>query len=107
MMGDIGRQIDLKKEHAARKEQHLKGRQRLSLLCGHYHVPEICVAVIECQDLLNGEMKAGNLRTFRNGWEFTLAGMSQKPKEHILETLCRAQAKTQPGLKEQLSHQSH
>lgn len=63
-MGELGRHINLKKAQAARKEQRLKWRQILSLLYDHYRVSETDGAIHDFQDLLNAEMKGGDLRAF-------------------------------------------
>lgn len=53
MTGELSRQINLRKEQAARKQQYLKGRQILSMLYDHYRVSEEDGAALEFQDLLN------------------------------------------------------
>lgn len=61
MMGELGRDISLKKGQAVRKEQDLKGRQLLPLLYNHYRLSGTDGAIFEFQDPLNIEMKGGGI----------------------------------------------
>lgn len=61
-----GRQNKLKKGQATGKEQYLTERQIVPMLYDQYRVSEKGGAVLEIQDLLNDEMKGGDLRAFLN-----------------------------------------
>lgn len=89
MGGELGRQINLKKEQVARKQQYLKGRQIWSMLHDHYRVSETDCPILKFHDLLNVEMKGGDLRAFLNEWRLTTVGMSPVPEDNMSETLFR------------------
>lgn len=40
MVGELGRLLSLQKEHAACKQQYLKGRENLSTFVSPYHASE-------------------------------------------------------------------
>lgn len=49
----------------------------------HDRASEMGGAILEFQDLLNAEMKRGDLRAFRHEWGLTLVGMAPVPRrEH-------------------------
>lgn len=61
MTGELGCQINLRKEHAAKKEQYLRGRHILSMLYDDHRVSETDGAILEFQDLFNVEMRWGEI----------------------------------------------
>lgn len=68
MTGELGRQVNLKKEQAARKEQCLKRRQIWSMFYDHDRVSQADGAILEFQGWLNVEVNDGDVRVFLDEW---------------------------------------
>ena len=97
--GDLGREIALQQEHAAKDGRLLRGRQALFMIYQHFKPAEEAGALYDLVDLTKvlsttSGGKQIDLTTFLQNWEAVLAGMKVEPDISVKETLFKEQIKT-------------
>ena len=96
--GDLGREIALQQERAAKDGRLLRGRQALFMIYQHFKTAEEAGALYDLVDLTKVLStthggKQIDLTTFLQNWEAVLAGMKVEPDITIKETLFKEQIK--------------
>ena len=102
--GDLARQLLIMETELFEKyEKMLKGRQIAWLINKHFKMSETEGAILEFEDILNVDLKNGNLKQFLHDLDMALLAMNELPSANQLESLFRRQLKKCEELRQELS----
>ena len=102
--GDLGRQVVLDVDLAAKEGRMLKGRQLLLQVYHWYRTNEALGACFDITDLMTVQLKNDDLSTFVCSWRYTIAGMRKPPRPEDAEALFIEQVRKSNTLKMDVAH---
>ena len=80
--GEFARQISILETELMEKHgKFLKGRQIAWLLNNFFRMSEVEGSILEFEDILNVELRNGNLKQFLYEWDLCIMGMKEPPSE--------------------------
>ena len=101
--GEIGRQVNLAEEKAAKHGHMLKGRQIAYMVMDYFKITAQEGAILELDDLVSLQLHSNNLKKFTHEWESTLIGLKSAPSDDMLEALFKREIREADQLKETLA----
>jgi hypothetical protein len=97
--GEIGRQVNLAEEKAAKNGHMLKGRQIAYMVMDYFKITAQEGAILELDDLVSLQLHSSNLKKFTHDWESTLIGFKSAPSDDMLEALFKREIRKADQLK--------